>query len=207
MSELYVNIALNVPIDKTFTYSVPDYLIDEIEIGKRVLVSFGKKSLTGLILSTSGSTDLPYVKSIKTILDEDRIISDKLIEFCKWVAEYYIAPVGEVIFSAIPRNINIRSEIYYSLTDDYLAKLDQSKLKDEILIQVIGFLETVPGGKLTKRQISKRLNSKDVTSFVKKLLDADIITKDSLYTKPSKEKLIKIKLYISTKIYKKYTKN
>ena len=192
MNELYVNIALNVPIDKTFTYKVPDYFADEIEVGKRVLVSFGKKSLTGLILSTSDSTDLPYVKNIKTILDEDRIISDKLIEFCKWVADYYIAPIGEVIFSAIPRNINIRSELFYSLTEDYLKKLDNSKLKEELLIQIIRFIENSPGGKLTKKQISKRLNSKDVTTFVNKLLDNGIIKKESFYTKPTKEKLVKI---------------
>ncbi|MCB0725307.1 MAG: primosomal protein N' [Ignavibacteriae bacterium] len=192
MNDLYVNIALNVPIDKLFTYKVPDYFVDEIEIGKRVLVSFGKKTLTGLILSTSNKTDLDYVKNVKAILDDERIISDELIRFCKWVAEYYIAPVGEVLFSAVPRNINIRSELYFSLTDDYRDKLDKSKLKDNLLIDVIKIFEQSRDELLTQKQIAKRLNSKQVTSLLKKLSDAEVLKKESFYTKPTKEKLVKI---------------
>ena len=190
MNDLYVNIALNVPIDKLFTYKVPDYFVDEIEIGKRVLVSFGKKTLTGLILSTSNKTDLDYVKNVKAILDDERIISDELIRFCKWVAEYYIAPVGEVLFSAVPRNINIRSELYFSLTDDYRDKLDKSKLKDNLLIDVIKIFEQSRDELLTQKQIAKRLNSKQVTSLLKKLSDAEVLKKESFYTKPTKEKLL-----------------
>jgi primosomal protein N' (replication factor Y) len=189
---MYVNIALNVPIDKLFTYKVPDYYIDEIEIGKRVLVSFGKKTLTGLILSTSDKTDLSYVKNIKSILDDERIISDELIKFCKWVAEYYIAPIGEVLFSAVPRNINIKSELYFSLTGDYLDRLDKSKLKDELLIDVVKIFEKSGDHKLTRNQLSKRLDSKQVIPLLKKLVDAGILRKESLYSKPTKEKLVKI---------------
>lgn len=192
MKDLYVNIALNVPIDKLFTYKVPEYYIDEIEIGKRVLVSFGKKTLTGLILSTSDKTDLSYVKNIKSILDDERIISDELIKFCKWVAEYYIAPIGEVLFSAVPRNINITSELYFSLTDDYLDRLDKSKLKDELLIDIVKIFEKSNDHKLTRNQLSKRLNSKQVIPLLKKLVDAGILLKESLYSKPTKEKLVKI---------------
>lgn len=192
MKDLYVNIALNVPIDKLFTYKVPDFYADEVEVGKRVLVSFGKKTLTGLILSTTGTTELSYVKSIKSILDDERIISDELIKFCKWVAEYYIAPVGEVLFSAVPRNINIRSELYYSLTDDYLDKLDKSNLKDELLIDVVKIFENSKDDKLTRNQLSKRLNSKQVIPLLKKLVDNEILLKESLYNKPTKEKLVKI---------------
>jgi len=41
---MYVNVALNIPSDKTFTYEVPDHLDHEIEIGKRVFVPFGNKN-------------------------------------------------------------------------------------------------------------------------------------------------------------------
>lgn len=192
MDDLYANIAINVPIDKLFTYKIPEYLIDEVEVGKRVLVSFGKKTLTGLILSTSDRTELSYVKSIKSFLDEERIISDELIDFCKWVAEYYIAPIGEVLFSAVPRNINIKSEIYYSLTDLYLDKLDKSRLKDELLISIIRMFENDADGELTKKQASRRMNSKDVTPQLDKLYLNEILRKNSRYTKPTREKMVKI---------------
>ncbi|HLT24078.1 MAG TPA: primosomal protein N' [Ignavibacteria bacterium] len=192
MNEIFVNIALNVPIDKLFTYKVPEYLTDEVEIGKRVLVSFGKKTLTGLVLSTSDKTDLSYVKNIKGFLDEERIISDELIKFCKWVAEYYIAPIGEVLFSAVPRNINIKSEVYYSLTADYLDKLDKSKLKDELLISLIRMFEKDEDGELTRKQAARRMDSKDVTSLMNKLHSNEILLKQSRYSKPTKEKMVKI---------------
>ena len=92
MNNKYVNVALNLPIDSLFTYKVPEYLLDSAEAGKRVLVNFGKKAMTGVITEVICESHLKNVREIKTILDEERILSDELLRFCKWISDYYMAP-------------------------------------------------------------------------------------------------------------------
>ena len=192
MKDIFVNIALNLPLDKLFTYKVPEHYINTVEVGKRVVVSFGKKILTGVVLEIKNECALTRVKNVKSFLDDERILSDELINFCKWMSDYYLAPIGEVLFSAVPRNINIKSEVYYSLFDDYRKRLDETKYKDELFIEIIKVFENSNIPKLTKNQIEKRLTSKDLTATVSKLTDAGIVRKESLYSKPTKEKIVKM---------------
>lgn len=191
MQPLYANIALNLPLDKLFTYAVPSHYTDKAAKGKRVLVGFGKKTYTGIILELTDKTELENVKNIKSVLDDERILNDEIIDFCKWVAEYYIAPLGEVLFSAVPRNINIRSEVYYSLEENYKNSLDESKNGSEVLIDIIRVFENSSTPKLTRNQVEKRLKSNDLLLYLNRLADAHVLNKSSLYTKPTREKIIK----------------
>ena len=99
MGEIFLNIALDLPIYKLFTYKVPENLIKEIEIGKRVLVNFSGKILTGFIVGILKDTTLENVKDIKSVLDSGRLIEEEYIEFSNWLSQYYIQPIGEFIFS------------------------------------------------------------------------------------------------------------
>ncbi len=192
MKNIYANIALNLPLDTLFTYRIPEYLANSAEPGKRVLVIFGNKAMTGIIVDITDRTPLKKVKDIKEILDERRIIPDELIKFCQWVSEYYLATVGEVLFSSMPRKINIKSDIYYFLNEDYREKLDNTKFEDEILIDIIGILEKDIKTGFTKKQLEKKLRYDDLTKYIDKLVDSGILTKEKYYSKPTKEKIIKI---------------
>ena len=192
MKDLFVNIALNLPLDKLFTYKVPDYYRNTVKVGKRVVVSFGNKILTGIILEIKNECSLKRVKNIKSFLDDETIIRDELINFCIWMSDYYLAPIGEVLFSAVPRNMNIKSEVYYSLAEDYKLKLDVTKFKDELLIEIIKLFEDNDNSKLTRNQVEKRLKSTDLSKNIIKLVDAQILINESLYSKPTKEKIVKL---------------
>ncbi len=192
MGDLFVNIALNLPIDTLFTYKVPDYLKTSVEKGKRVLVTFGKNTVTGIITDVNDFTILKKTKDIKSVIDQQRIITDELIEFCRWVSEYYITPVGEVLFSAFPRKINIKSEFYYFLEEDYKDRLDGSKLSDEILIDIIEVFERKDRGGLTKKQVEKKMKFIDLNKYFNSLTDLKILRGENYYSKPTKEKFIKI---------------
>ena len=67
---MFVNVAINIPSEKTFTYEVPANLQNEIEIGKRVFVPFGNKKRTGFIVGINQSCDLENIKLISEILDD-----------------------------------------------------------------------------------------------------------------------------------------
>ena len=192
MKDVYVNVALNLPVNSTFTYKVSENYKSLAEPGKRVLVNFRNKAATGIILEVNDTTYLKKVKEIKTVLDDERILTDELINFCKWISEYYLSPIGEVLFSAIPRNINVSSDLYYYLNDNYKEKLDSSNFKEDVLIEIIQFLEKKSGNGLTKKQIEKKLKFNDLGRFLAKLTEAGLIHSHSCYSKPTAEKIQKL---------------
>ncbi|MCB0727473.1 MAG: primosomal protein N' [Ignavibacteriae bacterium] len=195
MKELLVNVALNLPIDSLFTYKIPPHLADTAEPGKRVLVNFGKKVLTGVIVEKIDSTELKKIRQIRSVVDQSIVISDEMIRFCRWISDYYVSPLGEVIFSAIPGHINTKSDISFSLSEDYEEKLNELKHfseKDEILIDIIKLLESGKRSGLTAKLLASKLNVKDISGQLKKLTDSGIIISGNLYSKPTREKLVKI---------------
>jgi len=192
MRDTYVNIALNLPIDNLFTYKVPEFYKNSITPGNRVLVNFGKKAATGIILELTDFTLLKKVKDIKSVLDEEPLLTGELIEFCKWISEYYLAPIGEVLFSAIPRKINIRSDFYYFLSDNYRQKLDLLNSKEEVLMDIINALEKSRNSGLNKNQLETKLKSTDLSKFIKKLVESGILTSENHYSKPTEEKIVKL---------------
>ncbi|MCY7363182.1 MAG: hypothetical protein LH629_14115, partial [Ignavibacteria bacterium] len=96
------------------------------------------------------------------------IYTDELIEFCKWISGYYISPIGEALFSAIPRKINITSEPFYSLTENYKENLDKSNFSEEIYNEIIRIFEKKGNLYFTKKQIEKRLKFEDLRKYLEK---------------------------------------
>jgi Primosomal protein N' (replication factor Y) - superfamily II helicase len=124
---MYAKVALNLPINKLFTYSIPEYLIGDVSSGKRVVVNFGRKVTTAIIVSVSKISVIEKIKPIQSVLDEEPVVTEKMFSFGEWMSEYYLSTLGECLFLSIPRNTNIRSENYYRLSDDYISRFDKFK--------------------------------------------------------------------------------
>jgi primosomal protein N' (replication factor Y) len=107
----FAEIAVALPVEAAFTYSVPEELRLEARLGKRVLVPFGRRTVTGYILglSTSPPPDVAGIKPIIDILDSVPIFDEKRLKFLKWVSSYYFAPLGEVLSLTHPGSANISS--------------------------------------------------------------------------------------------------
>ena len=91
MPEKFANIAFNIPVSSLFTYSIPPGLADEVSPSIRVLAPFGNKDITGIVVSLSANTELTKLKDIKKVLDPLPILSEEMINFCKWISAYYIS--------------------------------------------------------------------------------------------------------------------
>lgn len=108
MSELpaIISVAIPVPLDTTFHYLVPSRLADAVQPGKRVLVPFGRRTVTGYVLekvAVSGE----QLKEVREVLDEDPLFTSEELDFFRWCASYYLHPLGEVLKAALPAGINI----------------------------------------------------------------------------------------------------
>ena len=107
----FAEVALPVAVHGTFTYAIPHELRDSVRLGSRVEVPFGAKRTTGFVVGfvDSAPAKAAKIKLIRAVLDDDEpALVPEIIELCRWAAEYYIAPMGEMLRMALPANMSAR---------------------------------------------------------------------------------------------------
>src|SRR5262252_6589181 len=106
----YCEVALPVPLDRTFTYAIRDG--QRPRRGARVIVPFRNEKLIGVITSLGDVAPGDYeVRYLEAVLDEDSeepLLSDHLLSLGEWMAQYYLAPVGEVLRGMLPLMAEVR---------------------------------------------------------------------------------------------------
>ena len=118
MTESYCNVALPVPLRTTFTYAVPDAMRAQVQPGSRVLVPFRKKALVGVVLEMTATVpEGTKIREIHKVLDLIPALTPKLLELGQWVANYYLAPVGEVFRAMLPPATDVALKRQIVLTD------------------------------------------------------------------------------------------
>lgn len=114
----YIEVAVALPVYKTFTYSVPEALWPFITAGKRVLVPFGRRRVTGYILGTGQDIDSGEIKHVLDILDEKPLFPQSMIPFFQWISDYYKHPIGDVIKNGLPGGLTLYDYASIVLTDE-----------------------------------------------------------------------------------------
>jgi len=118
MNANYCNVALAVPLRNTFTYSIPEELRGEVHLGSRVLVPFRKKSLVGVVTQFAETPPAETrIRDIVKVLDLAPALTPKLLELGIWIANYYLAPVGEVYRAMLPPVTELAAKRQLVLTD------------------------------------------------------------------------------------------
>lgn len=99
----FCNVALPVPLRTTFTYAIPESLRFSIHVGSRVLVPFRKESLVGVVgeLVERPPADTT-IREVTKVMEPKPALPPRLIELAQWIANYYLAPIGEVFRSMLP---------------------------------------------------------------------------------------------------------
>jgi primosomal protein N' (replication factor Y) len=104
-----VEVTIPLHLDKVFHYLVSESLLALAQPGRRALVPFGRRRLTGYITAAGVDSTFEKLKEILEVLDEEPLWTTKEYEFFCWVASYYQHPVGEVLKTALPSGINVQS--------------------------------------------------------------------------------------------------
>ena len=128
-----IMVAVCAPVENLYTYSVPNDLQRDIEIGKRVLAPFNNRDVIGYITGTViDDNDLDYeLKDITDILDDRPLFSENLVPFFMWISDYYLCPIGMVIQSALPGGLNLLPFKTAAITEKGLIALGSSSVKPE----------------------------------------------------------------------------
>ena len=107
----YIEVVLPLPVEGSFTYSVPENF-QEIVKGQRVVVQFGARKLyTAIILDIHNKKpELYQAKDIIAVLDESNVVNEKQLSFWKWISKYYMSRLGDVMNVALPSSLKLASE-------------------------------------------------------------------------------------------------
>lgn len=170
---LFAELLLPVPIPKLFTYRIPFQLNDVVKIGQRAIVQFGdRKILTGVITELHSNSNQEYeVKSVLELLDEFPIITDQQLKLYRWIADYYMCTVGEVLNAAMPSGLKLSSESMVQLNPNFdLDNSDYAFSEKELIL-----LKHLQHEALRYSDISKLLGLKQIYAILKSLTTKEAI--------------------------------
>jgi primosomal protein N' (replication factor Y) len=109
----FSDVALPVPLDMVFTYHVPAEASPVA--GGRVLVPFRQQRLTGIVVELHDRKPSVKTKSILSVLDASPVLDEQLLRLGRWIADYYLAPLGEVFRSMLPLNAEFKRAVAYRI--------------------------------------------------------------------------------------------
>ena len=105
----FARVAVPSPLRELLIYSVPTDLGARITSGIRVLVPLGKRKVTGIVFDVLAETSLSGTKEIIQILDEEPILDPHLLRLSQWIANYYLAALGDVLATILPPSLRRES--------------------------------------------------------------------------------------------------
>jgi len=112
----FCDVALPVPLDTVFTYRVP---ADAMPVaGGRVLVPFRQRRMTGIVVELHDRKPSVTTKNILRVLDAAPALDEQLMRLGRWIADYYLAPLGEVFRTMLPLGAEFKRTIGYRITEE-----------------------------------------------------------------------------------------
>jgi primosomal protein N' (replication factor Y) (superfamily II helicase) len=111
----FCDVALPVPLDTAFSYRVPSGM--EPAVGARVLVPFRQQRMSGIVVDLHDRKPAVQTKNVVSVLDPVPVLDEQLMRLGKWIADYYLAPLGEVFRTMLPLSAEFKRTITYRITE------------------------------------------------------------------------------------------
>ena len=182
--EKFVDVILPLPLQASFTYALPPEMDGQVQIGCRVVVSFGRKKFyTGIVRNVHYLKPQEYeVKEVSAVLDEHPILVPLQFRFWEWLADYYLCTQGDVYKAALPSGLKLESETVVEYNPDFEATEPLSEREQKVL----DLLAVEPEQTVTR--LEKESGLKNILAVVKSLLE-----KDALFVKEELKRTYKPK--------------
>lgn len=168
----FVDVLLPLPLANRYTYSLPDSLREQVQVGSRVVVSFGpKKYYTAIVVNIHYCQPEDYeVKDITEVLDSHPVLLPLQFKLWEWISTYYICTPGDVYKAAMPSGMKLESETVVQANPDFEAESPLSPREQQLL-------ELLADGKeKTVTALEKESRIKDILPVVNALLHKEAIS-------------------------------
>src|SRR5581483_3457333 len=111
----FCDVVVPVPLDTAFTYRVGNGAAPVV--GGRVLVPFRQQRMSGIVVDLHDRPPKVQAKNVISVLDSEPVIDPQLMQLGRWIADYYLAPLGEVFRTMLPLGAEFKKAIEYRITD------------------------------------------------------------------------------------------
>jgi len=162
----FADVILPLPLEGTFTYSLPKSFANLVQVGCRVIVPFGTTKSYSAIVVKLHDTIPPYkIKDVQELLDSSPIVTAQQIKLWQWIADYYLCSIGDVYKAALPSGMKLESESSVMYNEEFIAD-DSLSPSEEKIIQALEEENTQ-----SLSTLQKRTGIKNILPVVKRLLD------------------------------------
>lgn len=157
-----------------FSYGLKKDAVTRAKPGMRVLVSFGRRRVSGFLVAVHEDLDPRATKSILDILDSRPVFDKGLLRFTRWMADYYLCPWGDVLKAALPAGISLDEQRRWVLE----AKPEGEKWRDYCRRHVDAqrIVETLLKGSLTPEALRRALQMSRLPAEMRRLREAGILS-------------------------------
>ena len=116
----FVDVILPLPLEGFFTYAIPDEFVGKVQVGMRVVVPLGKSKTYLAVVSEIHDRKPNFdCKSISGLPDSQPMLLNGQLKLWKWIADYYMSPIGEVYNAAMPAGL--KDDDYRPRTEPYIT--------------------------------------------------------------------------------------
>jgi primosomal protein N' (replication factor Y) len=201
---MFAEVAVPVHVHQTFTYALPASFALEARPGCRVLVPFGRQLLTGYIVALHDSLasaglapSEAGIKEVAELCDVEPPVTPELLELTRWIAEYYLAPWGEVLKSSLPAGINAEAEVVLGITDDGRRALAEARANGRKLTSKQEALALVAEhGSLSARELARTFDKPRARSLARALERAGLVSirhrMQSAVVRPKRQQAVRL---------------
>ena len=174
----YVEVALPIPLRQTFTYILPAGLQENIKIGARLLVPFGKRQITGYVVALHNELDpeleieASALKEAVELLDAEPLLTEEIIKLTQWTADYYASAWGEVLKASLPAGINASVEQIVSITAKGRDELLKVSTASTVKVQILRYLSE--NNEMSARELGKKFGVTKTQRTVRELVAQDL---------------------------------
>jgi primosomal protein N' (replication factor Y) len=187
---LYAEVILPLPLGQTFWYKVPDVFQAQVQVGSRILVPFGTRTLTGFIVNTRArvpSTELK-LKEVSELLDEKPVFSPSFLSFSHKLSEFYYSSWGEILQASLPPTLILKTK-----TKIFLSDKGEEALKEGLLSETEKGLAVLLKRKtLHLSFLKKKYPVKNITAILSRMEKSGMVGIQKETEKRSKRKVKEI---------------
>lgn len=171
---MYAEIALNVPLFTTFTYSVPAGL--EVKVGHLVQVPFRTGTSAGIVMGLLETTPIEQTKDIEALIDPAPVVKEEQVALSRWMSETYFAPIGMCVWLWVPSGLDGHHDTLFTLVDRDYMPANESEAKLLAMLR--------KRGSLRLRQIKTSMRDEKVRGLLDALKRAGVLSAASVLTPP-----------------------
>ncbi len=189
----YADVILPVPLEKLYTYRIPEEKIGSLAPGQRVVVQFGKTRMyTAVVYRLHNNRPEFYeAKLILEVLDAEPVVTENQFKLWEWISDYYLCPLGDIYAAALPAALKLQSETVVLLNREFDLTSVVMIPEEELIVQAL----TPEGKSLTVAEAARINKTKHSLKLIRQMLERQIlVTQEEIQEKFRPRKIVSLRL-------------